>query len=873
MSFLSRRPSRSGNREVDAGRDDEYDDYDYAPDGYRGDEDENWSPGEYFSPEGIKGRWADGQRPGERAAARGRRGDVGRGDSGRGDPGRGDSGQAYQDQAAAGYEDNGYGDYGTGGYPSGYGTGEYATGAYDLPEGADEDRGERGGRRRKERGSRLRLGRRDRGEEIWPDDGVSDEDYWASVASDRPLNGVSSPVEADLPPAADSRPTGRPGGHANNDDHRAAAGSRPGADPRAAGDQRFGDDHRGSNGRLGPPPGLAGDYQPGAGGNSGSGGSSSTVNTGRAGSGPMAGYAPSGGARPGTGPMAARPSTGPISAWSSQAGYPQSGTGPRPSFQPGGGPAASRPAGGRPSAPAADWGERTERIDRVNAAGYPEPRSSGRGQAPGRPGAPTGGPASDPFSATGAPGAPARGRIDAGRQDNGRTDLGRTDNGRIDNPDWRTPDRREQGRDADRALVRTTGGWAAVNRGLPAADRGGDRPGADDPLTSTAYSRATTSESDGRSYRVAARRSQAQAKLTEETQVFGAPTGYPSDQHRTGQYETGDYPAPAAARGGQYRTGVTGEYPTGQHRPTSASGVTGVTGKSAADQYRTGEYPTGDYRTGQYQTGEYPTGDYRTGEYPTGGYRTGEYPTGEYSQHRADPQASAGRYPGYPGSQPGSSGQPGSGSGSGAGSSQPGRRGQPGPVGPGALNSPSGPNSQSGPNRFGGQPAGNSGRVSLPNAAVAPSGQYPVQQPRLRERPQSQPPQPQSQPTQSPSSRQAVQPQLPATGAQGGHGQGSGSPTGGSAAGAPVRPQPASGGRDPYESAVTGSYPYPSQPYPARPGPAGNRTSGANPALEGRDGRVGRDDRYYRPTPAPADGYDPGRDGNDGYGAPRDRRY
>src|ERR1700685_2382292 len=118
MSFLSRRPSRSGSREGDAGRDDEYDDYDYAPDGYRGDEDENWSPGEYFSPEGIKGRWADGQRPGERAAARGRRADVGggdpgRGDSGRGDSGRGDSGQGYQDQAAAGYDD-GYGDYGTG---------------------------------------------------------------------------------------------------------------------------------------------------------------------------------------------------------------------------------------------------------------------------------------------------------------------------------------------------------------------------------------------------------------------------------------------------------------------------------------------------------------------------------------------------------------------------------------------------------------------------------------------------------------------------------------------------------------------------------------------------------------------------------------
>src|SRR6202046_5225454 len=219
MSFLSRRPSRSGSREGDAGRDDEYDNYDYAPDGYRGDEDENWSPGEYFSPEGIKGRWADGQRPGERPAARGgRRGDSGRGDSGRGDSGRdagrGDSrrgapGPGYQDRAGgADYDDDGYNGHG----PGGYGTDEYATGAYDLPEGADEERGERGGRRRKERGergSRLRLGRRDRGEEIWPDDGVSDEDYWASVASDRPLNGGNPALEADLPLPADSRPTGR----------------------------------------------------------------------------------------------------------------------------------------------------------------------------------------------------------------------------------------------------------------------------------------------------------------------------------------------------------------------------------------------------------------------------------------------------------------------------------------------------------------------------------------------------------------------------------------------------------------------------------------------------------------------------------------
>src|ERR1700733_13113591 len=263
MSFLSRRPSRSGSREGEAGRDDAYDDYDYAPDGYRADEDENWSPGEYFSPEGIKGRWADGQRPGERPAARGRRGDSGRADLGRGDSGRADSarvdparvdsGQGYQDRAAGGYDDDGYNGYGTGGY----GTDEYATGAYDLPEGADEERGERGGRRRKERGergSRLRIGRRGRGEEIWPDDGVSDEDYWASVASDRPLNGGNPALEADLPLPGDSRPTGRAAGGGGREDMRAATGPRPGPDLRAAGDQRFGDDQRGGSGRLGPPP-------------------------------------------------------------------------------------------------------------------------------------------------------------------------------------------------------------------------------------------------------------------------------------------------------------------------------------------------------------------------------------------------------------------------------------------------------------------------------------------------------------------------------------------------------------------------------------------------------------------------------------------
>jgi hypothetical protein len=547
--------------------------------------------------------------------------------------------------------------------------------------------------------------------------------------------------------------------------------------------------------------------------------------------------------------MAARPGTGPISAWSSQAGYAPSATGPRPSFQPGGGPGAGRATGGRPSDRAADraadWGERTERIDRVNAAGYPEPRANSRGQAPGRPAGSAVGPASDPFGA--APGTPGRGRDDNARLGNSRPDTGRVDNGRNDGPDWRTPDRREQGRDASREPSRASGGWPAAGRGgLSGADRAGDRPGADDPLTSTAYSRASASDSDGRSYRVAARRSQAQAQLTEQTQIFSAPTGYPSDQHRTGPYETGltgEYPArqydtgtagaPGGARSGQYQTGATGEYPTGQHR---SAGVSGVPGKSAADQYRTGDYPTGDYRGGGYQTGE-------------------------YGQHRSEAQASDARYPGYSGSQSGPSGQPGSAVGSGQ-PGQPSRRGQQAPVGPGRSNTASGPNG------FGAQPTGNPGRASQPNAIGAPSGQYPAQQPtgHRQHRPQSQPPQsqpPQSQPPQSQPPRQPVQPQLPTSGGQGANGQGGGSPTGG----APSRSLPAGTGRNPYESAVTGSYPYPSQPYPARPGPSGDRTGDANPALDGRDGRDGR---YYRPGPAQPDGYDPD---NDGYGAPRDRRY
>jgi Tetratricopeptide repeat len=61
--------------------------------------------------------------------------------------------------------------------------------------------------------------RRDRGEDIWPDDGISDEDYWASVAADLPPTGPVSP--------SDNRPS-------------AASDAQPGEDGPPGPDARFG---------------------------------------------------------------------------------------------------------------------------------------------------------------------------------------------------------------------------------------------------------------------------------------------------------------------------------------------------------------------------------------------------------------------------------------------------------------------------------------------------------------------------------------------------------------------------------------------------------------------------------------------------------
>ncbi len=195
MSFLSRKPARPSGRD----RGDQYDDFDdYADDGYAQSDDDGWSPNQYFSPEGIKGKWA-GERPAGRSGGRGRP-----------DPGQ----DSFRDE----FDGHEYGGPANGapanGGDPGYGSDEFATAMYDLPDGTDDDRGAqrrpRRGRDREDRGERtgiLRL-RRDRGEDIWPDDGVSDEDYWASVAADRPFHGDAPLGDA---PAPGSAGPGSPG--------------------------------------------------------------------------------------------------------------------------------------------------------------------------------------------------------------------------------------------------------------------------------------------------------------------------------------------------------------------------------------------------------------------------------------------------------------------------------------------------------------------------------------------------------------------------------------------------------------------------------------------------------------------------------------
>jgi len=603
MSFLSRKnsqPEKRGGRAADRRRaDSEYDDYGYAPDAYAGDDDA-WSPDEYFSPEGIKGRWAAGARPGERSSV------PGRGDDGYGHDDQGTGPQRARDAAAGGhrrgYQPGGYPRDGHG--PDGYGQDAsyendgfeagpgYGTGGYDLTEDDGGDRGDHaergGGRRRRDRGDRgerrLRLGRRDRSVDIWPDDEVSDEDYWASVSADRPFHSANDALDAD-PAQADGRPTGRRGAarRGGASDSRLTAGRplgadrRPGrdrpvpADPRVAGEPRVASEQRTGSGRLGPPPGLSSAASAALSGQNGylpggaAPGRPAPAGTSGANSGPMARSSSGPMARSSSGPMPrsssgpmARSSSGPMSragagpapapaapqmysappAHAAPPGRPAAGLA-QPTFQPNGARAASRP----PERP--DWGERTERIDRVTATGYPEPRHSARPQDP-------------------------RGQDSRGAPEG-------------------------QG-----VRIQDATGHDARNQGRPR--RGAD----DDPLTSKAWSRSALVDTDGRSYRVAARRAQVpddrrEAALSEQTQSFSMP-----------QY-------PADPRAGTARNPGQGAQHAGQHPYDRGNG--------ASYPYPSQPYPArpaGDQDDDRYRTPR-PAGQGNNG-HGTGGYGTGGYP-------------------------------------------------------------------------------------------------------------------------------------------------------------------------------------------------------------------------------------------------------
>jgi hypothetical protein len=234
---------------------------------------------------------------------------------------------------------------------------------------------------------------------------------------------------------------------------------------------------------------------------------------------------------------------------------------------------------------------------------------------------------------------------------------------------------------------------------------------------------------------------------------------------------------------------------------------------------------TESFITGQYQSGY-------TGDYPTAAFPPAEQRTGGYPQYRGDAPATvghptvghpaAGHLPAY-GAQEGrqATGQP--------------LRAIGGPAGSGSAAS--------------GWPA-------------QPGGQYNGQrQPQQQQRP------PASARQSAPLPAMPLSAPVPAD---------NGPATGASPAAQPGGGAPAKGGLNPYDVAITGSYPYPGQTYSAaRPGPAQ-----AGPA------QAGVDDPYYRPLPA--DGYpsgggeqgmsDPARAGygasyGNGHPDPRDQRY
>jgi len=230
--------------------------------------------------------------------------------------------------------------------------------------------------------------------------------------------------------------------------------------------------------------------------------------------------------------------------------------------------------------------------------------------------------------------------------------------------------------------------------------------------------------------------------------------------------------------------------------------------------------------TGQYQsiTGEYQSG--HTGDYLTANFQPAEQRTGEYRQYRGDAPASAG----YPAAgRPAYSGQD-----SRQATAQPARTGG-GPASPGAV------------------------AAAWP---APPGGQYDGQR-----QPQQQRPQPQS--------RQPAP--LPAAPLSAPVPDGNGPATSSSPVAQPGGGVPAKGGLNPYDVAITGSYPYPGQAFPAAQSEAAQ--SGA--------AQASADDSYYRPRsqhvyPSSGGGdqglSEPARASygetySNGYHDPRDRRY
>jgi DNA polymerase-3 subunit gamma/tau len=220
------------------------------------DDEEDWSIDDYRSAHPIRGKYAapsgagrGGHRaggPGPAGPASARRAPAGRGEhDGRGErgepaargyqpagyPGGGPGPGADQyDRATAGHQQGGYG-----ATPNGYGSG---AGGYPAPRAARDDWQQPGPGyapeapedppsypdaepapaegKKKGRGKRFRLGRRDDEADIWPDDEVSDEDYWASVATEKSLPSTDQPRSGGphfspagpRPTTADARPSG-----------------------------------------------------------------------------------------------------------------------------------------------------------------------------------------------------------------------------------------------------------------------------------------------------------------------------------------------------------------------------------------------------------------------------------------------------------------------------------------------------------------------------------------------------------------------------------------------------------------------------------------------------------------------------------------